>query len=70
MKFNKRCVNNMCKLFVGCLIVGLAWGCEQVDPEFEKLMTEDYAQLYQSVFERDVDAILVFTSRSTISVCI
>lgn len=62
MNFNKTCVNNMCKVFVLGLIISLASACERVDPEFERLLTEDYAELYKSVFERDADAILVFTS--------
>lgn len=46
--------------FVSLLVaVALCAGC--VDPEFEKTITEDYAELYEVIFDRDASAILKFT---------
>ncbi len=61
MKFNSKCVNNMC---MAVIIVLLALGgvsCKK-QSAYSKLLTNEYPQLYEFVFERNADSILTFTN--------
>lgn len=35
--------------------------CNNVDPDFKKAITEGYPSLYEAIFDRDYEAILIFT---------
>lgn len=62
MKVNKKCVRNMYTLLVSVLILSAFSSCTKTSTEQTQLLTEDYPRLYQSLFERDSDKILEFTT--------
>ena len=61
MKVNQKCVQNMYNISAALLVLILLTFCSTPDPEFERLMTQDYARLYQFVEQRDGAAILDMT---------
>lgn len=61
MKVNTKCVQNMYKLFVLLFSVTMVGACTS-NPEFERIITEEYPALYEAVYARDAEKILSFTS--------
>lgn len=64
MKFNKKCVRNMYKLgSIGCLLLfGLS--CSESNPELTDFYTTEYANLYESVLDRNGEELLVLTNHA------
>ncbi len=62
MSVNKKCVQNMYKIIIPLLALIFIQGCAQIDEETKVLLTEDYPALYESVFDRDADALMGFTN--------
>ncbi|MDR9417913.1 peptidylprolyl isomerase [Gracilimonas sp.] len=59
MKFNRKCVKNMCVVFlIGML--GVVVSCDR-QTAYSKLLTEEYPDLYSYVFERNADSLLTYT---------
>lgn len=62
MKVNKKCVRSMYKNLTIILFLALGISCTKTNPEETELLMNQYPDLYESVFERNGDKILEFTS--------
>lgn len=62
MKFNRKCVKNMCVGFLVCMLV-TAVSCDR-QTAYSSLLMEDYPDLYTYVFERNADSLLTYTDHS------
>ena len=60
MKFNRKCVNNMCKILGLFMMIPLLISCNK-ESAYSRLLTQEYPSLYSQVFERDADSLLTFT---------
>lgn len=63
MKSNNKCVKYMYRLFFLLIIPLVGISCVQ-ESAYSKLMTQDYPELYDFVFERNADSLLTFTDYS------
>ncbi|SMO94794.1 peptidylprolyl isomerase [Gracilimonas mengyeensis] len=59
MKFNRKCVKNMCG-FLGMGILMLTFTSCKKESAYSRLLTEDYPELYTHVFSRDADSLLSY----------
>mgnify|MGYP000754051015 CR=1 FL=1 len=59
MKFNRKCVKNMCVL-LGAYFLFFSTACDR-QSSYSNLLTEEYPELYRYVFERNADSLLSFT---------
>lgn len=57
MKVNLKCVQSMC-----IVVLLLLSACSNADPETTERLTGPFPDLYNAVFDRDVQALLTFTS--------
>ena len=62
MKFNNKCVKSMCG-FMGLLFLMLTASCT-TESSYSRLLTQDYPELYQHVFNRNADSLLAYTDHS------
>lgn len=62
MKFNNECVKNMCKLIWFFPLFFLV-SCEK-ESAYSKLLTDEYPELYEHVYERNADSLLNFVDHS------
>jgi len=59
MKFNNECVKNMCKLILLAPLLMLV-SCDE-ESAYSKLLTNEYPELYEQVYQRNADSLLAFT---------
>lgn len=60
MKFNKECVKDMCKIiWVIPLLLFMFMACEK-ESAYSRLLTEDYPDLYEHIYERNADSLISF----------
>ncbi len=64
MNFNKKCVQNMYKLFSVSLCLLVVSSCTSVDSETKRLYEEEYPKLYEAIYQRNGDQLLEFTSHA------
>ena len=62
MKFNTKCVQNMYKSISLLLGLFLFSYCNTPDPEFKRIITEEYPPLHEAIENRDGATLLEFTS--------
>ena len=63
MKFNNKCVKSMCIIVMLTFSALFTTSCLQ-ESAYSELMTDDYPELYQHVFERNADSLLAYTEHS------
>lgn len=60
MKFNRKCVNIMCRVIGLFFVVPLLTSCDG-ESAYSRLLTQEYPALYEQVYERNSDSLLTFT---------
>jgi len=60
MNINIKCVQNMYKIFLFGFFSMVVSTCSSVDPETDRILTNEYAALYEAIYQRDGDRVLEF----------
>ncbi len=60
MKFNTKCVKNMCVLMGVTFMAFLTTSCMQ-ESAYSELLTDEYPELYRYVLDRNADSLLAYT---------